>query len=54
MVEEGTVTHHVKAGLIPSGTGSEQRRQFRFQEGRLILRAGKHKLTGERAVESGT
>jgi len=49
-VDEGTVTHHVKAGLIPSWTGSEQRRHFRFDDGRLILGAGKHKLTWERAV----
>jgi hypothetical protein len=50
-VEGDTVTHHVKAGLIPSWTGSEQRRQYRFEEGRLIIGRGPHKLTWERAVE---
>ncbi len=50
-VEGDTVTHHVKAGLIPSWTGSEQPRRFRFDRGRLIIGAGKHKLTWERAVE---
>ena len=48
-VEGDTVTHHVKAGLIPSWTGSEQLRRFRFDRGRLIIGAGKHKLTWERA-----
>ena len=50
-VEGNTVTHHVKAGLIPSWTGSDQRRRFRFELGRLIIGSGKHKLTWERAVK---
>ncbi len=50
-IEEDTVTHHVKVGLIPSWTGSEQPRRFRFDDGRLILGAGRHKLTWERAVK---
>ena len=50
-VEGNTVTHHVKAGLIPSWTGSEQPRSFRFEQGRLILGAGNQKLTWERAVK---
>ena len=50
-VEGDTVTHHVKAGLIPSWTGSEQRRQCRFEQGRLIIGRGPHELTWERAVE---
>ncbi len=49
-VEGNTVTHHVKAGLIPSWTGSEQPRLFRFDGGRLILGAGNQKLIWERAV----
>ena len=46
-----TVTHHVKAGLIPSWTGSEQPRSFKFDRGRLIIGAGNQKLTWERAVK---
>ncbi len=49
-VEGNTVTHHVKAGLIPSWTGSEQPRPFRFAHGRLIIGVGTQKLTWERAV----
>ncbi len=48
-VKGNTVTHHVKAGLIPSWTGSEQSREFRFESGRLILGSGRQKLTWERA-----
>jgi hypothetical protein len=51
-VEGSTVTHHVKAGLIPSWTGSEQPRPFRFDQGRLIIGAGNQKLTWERAVHA--
>ena len=50
-VEEGTVVHHVEAGLVPSWTGSDQRRHFRFDGGRLVLGAGRHELTSERAVK---
>ena len=50
-VEGSTVTHHVKAGLIPSWTGSEQARPFRFDHGRLIIGEGAQKLTWERAVK---
>ena len=50
-VEGNTVTHHVKAGLIPSWAGSKQRRRFKFDQGCLIIGAGKHKLTWERAVK---
>ena len=49
-VENTTVTHHVKSGLIPSWTGTEQPRPFRFDNGRLIIGAGNQKLTWERAV----
>ena len=50
-IDGDTVTHHVKAGLIPSWTGSEQPRPFKFDQGRLIIGAGKHKLTWERALQ---
>jgi hypothetical protein len=50
-VKGNTVTHHVKAGLIPSWTGSEQARQFKFDHGRLIVGLGNQKLTWERAVK---
>jgi len=50
-VEGDKVIHHVKAGLIPSWTGSDQRRRFRYELGRLIIGSGKHKLTWERAVK---
>jgi hypothetical protein len=49
-VEGNRVTHHLKVGLIPSWTGSEQVRHFKFDHGRLILAVGNHKLTWERAV----
>jgi hypothetical protein len=48
-VEGTTVTHHVKGGLIPSWTGSEQPRPFTFAHGRLIIEVGNQKLTWERA-----
>ncbi|WP_295440821.1 lipocalin-like domain-containing protein [uncultured Thiodictyon sp.] len=48
-----TVTHHVKAGLIPSWTGSEQPRPFRFEHGRLIIGTSTQRLTWERAVRHG-
>ncbi len=50
-VEGNTLTHHVKAGLIPSWTGSEQPRPFRFAAGRLLIEAGNQKLVWEKAVE---
>ncbi len=50
-VEGDTVTHHVKAGLIPSWTGSKQARRFTFDHGCLIIRSGNQKLTWERAVK---
>ncbi len=50
-VEGNTVIHHVKAGLIPSWTGSEQVRLFKFDEGNLIIGSGKQKLIWERAVK---
>ena len=48
-----TVTHHMKAGLIPSWTGSEQVRPFKFDHGFLIITGGNQKLTWERAVQHG-
>ncbi len=45
-----TMTHHVKAGLIPSWTGRDQPRTFQFDHGRLIITAGNQKLTWERVV----
>ncbi len=50
-VEGNTVTHHVKAALIPSWTGSKQVRHFKFDDGCLILEAGNQKLIWERAVK---
>jgi hypothetical protein len=52
-VKGNTVTHHVKAGLIPSWTGSEQPRPFRFEDGRLVIGVGHQKLTWERAARHG-
>jgi Lipocalin-like domain len=49
-VEGSRVTHHVKVGLIPSWTGSEQPRPFKFNQGCLIIKVGNQKLTWERAV----
>src|SRR5439155_6346759 len=37
--QEGAVIHHVEASLYPSWVGSDQRRLFRFSEGKLILRS---------------
>ncbi len=50
-VEGDTLVHHVKAGLIPSWTGSAQPRPFKFDHGRLIIGAGYQKLIWERAVK---
>ncbi len=50
-VEGDTVTHHVKLGLIPSWTGSEQPRPFKFERGCLIIEVGNQRLTWERAVK---
>ena len=51
IVEGNTITHHVKAGLIPSWTGPEQPRPIKFNQGRLIIRVGNHELTWERAMK---
>lgn len=48
-VKGNRVTHHLKVGLIPSWTGSDQVRHFKFDHGRLILAVGNNKLTWERA-----
>lgn len=50
-IDGSTVTHHVKAGLIPSWTGSEQPRPFKFEQGYLILGVDNQKLTWEKAVK---
>jgi hypothetical protein len=50
-VEDDSVIHHVKAALIPSWTGSEQVRRFKFDKGCLILKSGAHTLRWERAAE---
>ncbi len=52
-VEGNRVTHHVKAGLIPSWTGSEQTRPYRFDHGDLIIEVGQQRLIWERAVKHG-
>ncbi len=50
-VQGNTVTHHVKAALIPSWTGSEQPRGFTFDDGSLIIEAGNQKLIWVKAVK---
>ncbi len=50
-VEADRVVHHVKAGLVPSWTGSDQVRPCRFEGGRLVIGVGNQALTWERAVE---
>ena len=52
-VEGNTVTHHVKVGLIPGWTGSEQPRPFKFDHACLIIGVGNQKLTWERTVKHG-
>jgi hypothetical protein len=49
-VEADRVVHHVKAGLIPSWTGTDQVRPCRFEGGRLVIGVGHQVLTWERAV----
>jgi len=51
-VKGDTVTHHVKAGLIPSWTGSDQVRRFSFDRSRLIIGAGNQRLIWERAAKN--
>lgn len=45
--------HPVKAGLIPSWTGSDEIRPFHFDHGRLIIGESNYNLTWERAVPHG-
>jgi hypothetical protein len=49
-IQGRTVTHHVKAALIPSWTGTDQVRRFKFDGGRLILGVDNHTLTWERVA----
>ena len=49
-LEDGRVTHHVKAGLVPSWSGSDQPRQFKFEGGRLVIGRKRALLTWERAA----
>jgi hypothetical protein len=35
---EHTVTHSVTQALLPNWTGSQQRRFYKFQDGKLVLR----------------
>ncbi|HKQ23095.1 MAG TPA: lipocalin-like domain-containing protein [Burkholderiales bacterium] len=49
---EHVVTHTVTQALLPNWIGTEQRRQYKFKDGRLILRTppiliGGKRLTGE-------
>lgn len=50
-VVNNTLIHHVKAGLVPGFTGSDQVRPFRFDGERLIIEPGNNVLTWERAVK---
>lgn len=36
--KEHTVTHSVTQSLLPNWTGSQQRRYYKFQDGKLVLR----------------
>jgi hypothetical protein len=49
-IAEGRMIHHVKAGLIPSWTGSDQPRNFEFRDGQLLLGGGRVWLTWGRVV----
>ena len=49
---EHVVTHTVIQSLLPNLVGTEQRRQYKFKDGKLILRTppiliGGRRLTGE-------
>jgi hypothetical protein len=49
---EHVVTHTVTQSLLPNWVGTEQRRQYKFKDGKLILRTppiliGGRRLTGE-------
>jgi hypothetical protein len=37
--KDHSVIHHVEASLYPNWVGSDQRRLYKFSEGKLILRA---------------
>lgn len=52
-VEGDVVTHHVKAGLVPAWTGSDQVRHFRLENGTLVIASGGQTLVWERAVPPG-
>ncbi len=49
-IAEGRMIHHVKAGLIPSWTGSDQPRNFEFRDGLLLLGGARAWLSWERVV----
>lgn len=49
-IEDGMMTHHVKAGLIPSWAGNDQPRHFTFEDGKLFLGDKRVQLIWERAV----
>ena len=45
--EQGTVTHHVRASLIPQWVGVDQLRHFEFAEDRLTLRTPPLPIRGQ-------
>ena len=50
--ENQTVIHHVEACMLPAWVGTEQRRLYEFEGGRLVLRSGAYKLVWERLPDS--
>jgi hypothetical protein len=47
---EHVITHKVTQALLPNWVGTEQRRFYRFQDGRLILRTPPFAIGGQRVV----
>ena len=47
---ERTVTHYVTQALLPNWIGSEQKRAYKFQDGRLILRTPPLAIGGKRVT----
>ena len=37
--EKGTVTHHIEGGKFPNWVGTDQVRQFKFSDDKLLLKA---------------
>jgi hypothetical protein len=47
-IDEGTLVHHIEACTLPAWVGTDQKRQYEFAGGQLVLKFGTTKLVWER------